>query len=442
VDTQALKQEDRRYILHPWAVQSALDPLVVTGGRGAYFWDADGRQYLDLASELCYLNLGFQHPKVVEAIKRQADQLCVAGPQHANEPAIKLAKLLSEITPGDLSRVLFTAGGSESNEIAVQIARLYTGRHKVITRYRSYHGSTLGAITLSGDPRRWQAEPGAVGVVRALDNYCYRCPFGQEYPGCRLECAEQFEEIIRLEGPEVVAAVLVEPVPGGSGVMVPPEGYLKRLREICDRYGVLLIADEVITGFGRTGQWFGCDNWQVVPDIMTMAKGISSGYLPLGAVVVSSKIGQFLEDRFLHCGFTFSSHPLACAAGVATIEAYRDEGLVENARAMGQGLMAGLRDLQARHPAVGEVRGLGLLACIELVKSRQTKEPLSFAARGRAPNELQREVQGRLLERGVYAILRSNFIFVWPPLCIREAELGYALQALDYALGAADRHAV
>jgi taurine--2-oxoglutarate transaminase len=431
--------KDRRYVFHPWCVQSTLQPLPITGARGAYLLDADGRQYLDLAAELAHVNLGFQDPRVIDAIVDQSKRLCVVSPLQANAPAADLAELLAEVTPGDLGKTLFTLGGSEANEMAVQIARSYTGRHKIITRYRSYHGASYGALSLSGDPRRHYAEPGISGVVRALDCYCYRCPFGQRYPQCQLECADHVEHLINLEGPASVAAVLVEPVVGTNGVLVPPDGYWQRLRHICDRYDVLLIADEVITGFGRTGRWFGVDHWGVVPDIITIAKGLTSGYLPLGAVVMGAKVASYFDDHFFHSGFTYSAHPLACAAGLAAVKAYRDDQLVDYAATVGPSMLGELKRLQEHHPSVGDVRGIGMMACLELVKDRHTREPLVPWNAPAAAMGPMNDIRQRLLDRGVLTFNRWNMIMLFPPLCLTADELAQGCAALDEALVLADQ---
>ncbi|MDA8188475.1 MAG: aminotransferase class III-fold pyridoxal phosphate-dependent enzyme [Dehalococcoidales bacterium] len=435
---EEIKQFDKNHVLHSWSVQSKIKPLLIVGGEGCYMIDAAGTRYLDLYSQLNYLNLGYQHPRLVEAIKRQAERLCVVSPAYANEPAAVLARLLSEVAPGDLDRTFFTLGGADAVENAVKMARLFTGRHKIITRYRSYHGATFGAITLSGDPRRPPVEPGISGVVRALDCYCYRCPFGQSYPGCGLGCAEHIDTLINFEGPGQVAAVLVEPIVGSNGVLVPPPEYLPRLRDICDRYGVLLIADEVMSGWGRAGQWFAVQNWNVVPDIIVTAKGLTGGYLPLGAVIVNARLAQHFEDNFLWCGLTYSMHPLCCAAGVAAVEIYRDEGIIERSQRLGELLMAGLQGLKEKHRSIGDVRGKGLFTGLELVKDRHTREPLvpwNASAAQMAPVQ---EVQRRLHERRVLPFIRWNSIFVSPPLVVSEAELEEAIAALDYALEAAD----
>src|SRR5512132_247 len=323
--------EDRQYLIHSWSVQSALSPLPVAGAEGRYFWDYEGKRYLDFASQLANVSIGHQHPRLVAAIKEQADKLCTIGPPMATEPRSTLARLITEVTPGDISMAFFTNGGAEANENAIKLARWYTGRNKVVARYRSYHGATAGAITLTGDPRRWPAEPGIPGVVRMLDPYTYRCPAGHPDPCPVCTGGPHLEEILQYEGAHSVAAVILEPVVGTNGIIVPPDGYLQAIREVCDRHGILLILDEVMAGFGRTGERFACNNWDVVPDILTLAKGINSGYVPLGAMVVSEPIAEQLRGRFLAGGLTYSGHPLACASAVASIEAFQEEGIVENA---------------------------------------------------------------------------------------------------------------
>src|SRR5512146_1321463 len=373
---QQVRDDAKRYVLHSWSVQDALDPIAVAGAEGRYFWDYDGKRYLDFASQLVNVSIGHQHPRLVAAIKEQAEKLCTIGPPMATEPRSTLARLLAEVTPGDLELSFFTNGGAEANENAIKLARWYTGRHKIITRYRSYHGATGGAITLTGDPRRWPAEPGLPGVVRMLDPYTYRCPAGHPDPCPVCTGAPHLEEILQYEGAHTVAAVILETVTGTNGIIVPPDGYLQSIREVCDRHGILLIADEVMAGFGRTGKWFGVDNWDVVPDILTVAKGINSGYVPLGTMIARGEIVDQVRDRFFPGGLTYAGHPLACASAVASIEAFREEGVVENAAVVGSYLGASLRALADRHPSIGDVRGLGCFWGIELVKDRETKEML------------------------------------------------------------------
>src|SRR6476659_7903668 len=325
LDAKRIQELDRQHVLHSWSVQNQITPLPVAGGEGRYFWDYDGNRYLDFASQLVNVSIGYQHPKVVAAIKEQADKLTTIGPPMAHETRSELARLSAEVTPGDLTMSFFTNGGAEANENAIKLARWYTGRHKLIARYRSYHGATAGAITLTGYRRPWPAEPGIPGVVRMLDPYTYRCPAGHPDPCPVCTGGPHLEEILQYEGPDTVAAVILETITGTNGVIVPPDGYLQSIREVCDRHGIVLIRDEVMAGFGRTGKWFGCDNWNVVPDILTVAKGINSG------------------------------HVLACAAAIASIEAFQEEGIVENSAAMGEVLAEELPRLAERHPSIGEV---------------------------------------------------------------------------------------
>jgi taurine--2-oxoglutarate transaminase len=431
----------KQYVLHSWSVQDAVDPIPVAGGEGRYFWDYDGKRYLDFASQLVNVSIGHQHPKIVAAIKEQAEKLCTIGPPMATEARSTLARLLAEVTPGDLQMSFFTNGGAEANENAVKLARWYTGRHKIIARYRSYHGATAGAITLTGDPRRWPAEPGIPGVVRMLDPYTYRCPAGHPDPCPVCTGAPHLEEILQYEGAHTVAAVILETVVGTNGIIVPPDGYLQAIREVCDRHGILLIADEVMAGFGRTGKWFGVDNWNVVPDILTVAKGINSGYVPLGAMIVRKPIADWARDKYFAGGLTYSGHPLACASAVASIEAFKEEGIVENSAEMGGVFAERLRELQGKHPSIGDVRGLGCFWGLELVKNRETREPLvPFNATGDAFAPVAR-VAKAALERGLYLMTHWNVIIVAPPLTITRDEIDEGVRVLDEALSIADEYA-
>jgi taurine--2-oxoglutarate transaminase len=431
----------KQYVLHSWTVQDAVDPIPVAGGEGRYFWDYDGKRYLDFASQLVNVSIGHQHPKIVAAIKEQAERLCTIGPPMATEARSTLARLLAEVTPGDLQMSFFTNGGAEANENAVKLARWYTGRHKIIARYRSYHGATAGAITLTGDPRRWAAEPGIPGVVRMLDPYTYRCPAGHPDPCPVCTGAPHLEEILQYEGAHTVAAVILEPIVGTNGIIVPPDGYLQAIREVCDRHGILLIADEVMAGFGRSGKWFGVDNWDVVPDILTVAKGINSGYVPLGAMIVRKPIADWVRDKYFAGGLTYSGHPLACASAVASIEAFKEEGIVENSAEMGGVFAEKLRELESKHPSIGDVRGLGCFWGIELVKNRKTREPLvPFNATGEAFAPVAR-VAKAALERGLFLMTHWNVIIVAPPLTITRDEIDEGIGILDEALSIADEYA-
>ena len=430
---------NREYVFFTWAVQSKVNPISATRSEGVYFWDGDGKRYLDFSSQLMNVNAGHGNQKIIKAIQEQVARMAYVYPAIASEPKGRLAQLLAEITPGDLCKTLFTLSGAEANENGIKFARLYTGRNKIITRYRSYHGATAGAMALSGDPRRLPVEPLIPGVVHVMDPYCYRCPFGWTLETCHRECIAHVEQVIKFEGPGNVAALMLEGVTGTSGLIIPPDDYWPRMREICDKYDILLIDDEVMSGFGRTGEWFGINHWDVVPDIMTLAKGITAGYVPLGAVIVSKAIADHFADRPLPMGLTYSGHPVCTAAGVATIEVYKEEKLVENARAMGVTLKEGLEELKAKHPSVGDVRCIGLFSVIELVKDRETKEPL--APWNAKPHEMgvMAQVPGALRERGMYTFSKWNWIFVVPPLNINEAELRDGLRILDDVLDITDR---
>jgi taurine--2-oxoglutarate transaminase len=429
---------NRKYVFFPWSVQSQIAPVPVVRSEGVYFWDADGKRYLDFSSQLMNVNLGHGNQKVVKAIQEQVANMAYVYPAIATEPKGRLGQMLAEITPGDLCKTLFTLGGAEANENAIKFARLYTGRRKILTRYRSYHGATAGAMALSGDPRRLPVEPLIPGVIHVMDPYCYRCPFGWTPETCHRECISHVEQVIRFEGPEHIAALVLEGVTGTSGLIIPPDDYWPQMREICDRYDILLVDDEVMSGFGRTGEWFAVDHWDVVPDVITMAKGITAGYVPLGAVTVSKAIADHFADRPLPMGLTYSGHPVSTAAAVATIEAYKEEKLVENARAMGAVLKEGLKDLKAKHPSVGDVRSIGLFSVIELVKDRETREPL--APWNAKPHEMgvMAQVPGALRERGMYTFVKWNWIFVIPPLSVNETELHDGLRILDEVLDIID----
>ena len=428
----------KEHVLYSWSVQSQINPIAGAGAEGRHFWDYDGKRYLDFASQLVNVSIGHGHPKLIAAIKEQAERLCTIGPPMATEPRSTLARLLAEVTPGNLSMAFFTNGGAEANENAIKLARWYTGRHKVIARYRSYHGATAGAITLTGDPRRWPAEPGIPGAVRMLDPYTYRCPAGHPDPCPVCTGGPHLEELLMYEGPEKVAAVIIETVVGTNGLIVPPDGYLQSIREVCDRYGVLLICDEVMAGFGRTGKWFACENWDVVPDILTVAKGINSGYVPLGAMIVRQQIADWVRDKYFAGGLTYSGHPLACAAGVASIEAFQEEGIVEHAAELGPQFEERLRGLADKHPSIGDVRGLGCFWGLELVKDRETREPLvPFNATGPDFAPVAQTAKAAL-DRGLYLMTHWNVVMVCPPLTITTEELDEGIAILDEALSVAD----
>ncbi len=428
MNSQDMVRLNREYTFFSWSIQSATSPIPMTRAEGVYFWDADGKRYLDFSSQLMNLNIGHQHPKVVKAIQEQAGKLCYAHPSMATEPRGLLGKKIAEVAPGNLTKTFFCLGGAEANENAIKMARFFTGRDKILARYRSYHGATLGALALTGDYRRLPAEPTIPGVVHFLDPYCYRCPFGWTRETCHRECIQHVEEILGYEGPDRVAAIFMEGVTGTNGLIVPPDDYWPRVREICDKHGILLISDEVMSGWGRTGKWFAVDHWGVVPDMITTAKGITSGYVPLGAVIVTDRIAEHFEDRMLWCGLTYSGHPLACAAGVATLEVYEEDRLIENAARVGQHLGQRLEQIKARHVSVGDVRYIGLFSALEIVNDRVTKEPIDPLT----------ETNRYLRANGLFTFIFHNVLFVVPPLCITEAQLDEGLATVEKALEITD----
>lgn len=438
---EEIRAWDREHVLHPWSVNATRDPIVVAGAEGCEFWDDTGRRYLDFTSQFANANPGHGHPRIVEAIVEQVRVLPFAATPFATQPASRVGRLLAEVTPGDLSRTFFSAGGAAAIEAAIKIARLATGRSKIIGRVRDYHGGSYGALTVGRDFRTWPNEPGITGVSHVAEAYPLRCPFAcGSRGGCDLVCAEAVEHGIRAEGGgDHVAAVLIEPVPGAGGVIVPPDGYLRRVREICDHHGVLLIADEVMTGFGRTGEWFACDHWSVVPDIMTLAKGINGGYVPLGATVVTEGIATAIDGRYLAHGLTYSGHALACAAAVATIETYRDEHLVDNARARGEELAVATASLVERHPAVAEARGLGLFFGLELVTDSETLDPVHDAFDPPTGPTAKQAVLAAAMAEGVYCMPgAASVIMIAPPLTITAEQLRHGVAVLDRALDVAD----
>lgn len=433
-NSKKVVQENRDYTMFSWSVQAASNPVHMTRGEGVWFWDGDDNRWLDFSSQLINLNVGHQHPKVLEAIKRQVDELCFAGPGFATEPRGALGKKLSEVT--GLAKSFFTLGGAEANENAMKIARLVTGRDKIITRYRSYHGATMGSMTASGDPRRWPVEPGIPGIVRAFDPYCYRCPFGQKVETCARECVSHIEEIIQMEGPSNVAAVMVEGITGSNGLLVPPDDYYPRLRALCDKYGILLIDDEVMCGFGRTGKWLATQHYDVKPDIVSCAKGLTSGYLPLGAVIVSEAIANYFENHMLWGGLTYSGHPVCCAAAVANLSVYEEEHIFANVERQGRYLASRLEAMKRKYACVGDVRYKGLFSVLELVKDKASREPLA-PFNGSGPE--MAKLASHLKSKHLYAFSRFNMLWVCPPLIITENELSHGLDIIEQALVLVDQ---
>lgn len=431
---------DRAHVFHSWSAQAALNPMTITAAEGSYFWDGDGNRLLDFSSQLVNTNIGHQHPKVVAAIQEQAAKLCTVAPQHANAARSEAARLITELTPGDLNHVFFTNGGADANEHAIRMARLHTGKHKVLARYRSYHGGTDLAINLTGDPRRFANDRGAAGVVHFNGPFLYRSVFHAETEEQESARAlDELQRVIELEGASTIAAIILESIPGTAGIMVPPPGYMAGVRALCDKYGIVMIADEVMSGFGRSGKWFAINHFDVVPDLLTFAKGVNSGYVPLGGVAISDAIAATFAERAYPGGLTYSGHPLATAAAVATINAMRDEGIVENAAHLGADIIGpALRDMAQRHRSVGEVRGAGVFWAVELVKDRETREPLApYGGSSAAMNT----VIAFCKENGLMPFTNFNRIHVVPPCNASDDEVRAGLEILDRALDVADRYA-
>jgi taurine--2-oxoglutarate transaminase len=422
----------KKHTLFEWSAQSKVDPIPVARAKGIYFWTPEGKRFIDFNSQLMSVNIGHGDERVIRAISEQAATLAYANPFMATEPRARLGAKLAEITPGDIDTFFFTNGGAEATENAIKVARFFTGKHKILARYRSYHGATAGSITLTGDPRRWANEPGIPGVVHVLDPY-HGIERGWESAESSLA---MIEEVIQLEGPNTFAAFILETVTGTNGILVPPDGYIQGVRKLCDKYGILMIADEVMAGFGRTGEWFAIDNWKVVPDLICMAKGLTSSYLPLGAVGMRHHIAQHFEKNVFYGGLTYNSHPMGCAAALATIRVYEEDKLIENARKMGAIMKQLGADLQKRHPSVGEVRSIGLFGIIELIRSRKTKQPM---APFNGTSEEMAALGKFFREQGLYTIVRWNAFYTNPPLCINEEQLREAFAIIDKGLEITDR---
>ena len=434
--------DDRAHVFHSWSAQGTLNPTEITGGEGSYFWDSSGKKYLDFTSQLVNLNIGHQHPKLVAAIQESAGKLCTVAPPFVNASRSEAARLITELAPGDLNMVFFTNGGAEAAEYATRMAKLHTGRHKILTTYRSYHGSTAGAIALTGDPRRWPNETGASGAVKFWGPYPYRSPFhsNSEQQECQ-RALQHLEEVLMVEGPQTVAMIALETVVGTNGILVPPDGYLQGVREICNKHGIVMMCDEVMAGFGRCGEWFAVNKWNVTPDLICFAKGVNSGYIPLGGVVISQKIADTFRDRVFPGGLTYSGHPLACAAAVASINIFKEEKIVEHARMLGKDVIGpALEKIKAKHPSVGDVRGLGVFWAIELVKNRETREPyVPFNASGPDAKPMM-DLIVACKERNLWPFTHFNRIHVVPPCNTPVEDVKTGLAIIDEVLDIADKH--
>ncbi|KUO67764.1 MAG: hypothetical protein APF77_10205 [Clostridia bacterium BRH_c25] len=432
-----IKSEDLSYNLHSWSAQGALNPIVVTKAEGIYFWDADGKRYMDMSSQLVNLNIGHSNRKVIEAIKEQADKMPFMGPPFAFDVKSEAARKIIEVSPDNMGKVFFTNAGAEANENAIKIARMFTGKYKVFSRYRSYHGASYGAANLTGEQRRFPSEPGIAGFVKFFDPYLYRAPFSfKDDREAANYYISQLREQILYEGPEHIAAIFLETVTGSNGIIIPPDGYLQGVRELCDEFGIVMVCDEVMAGWGRTGEWFAVNHWKVKPDLITFAKGSTCGYVPLGGVIVSKEITKHFDDNMFWCGLTYNGHPLGCAAACATIDVYKEEKLIENSKNMGKVLGKILENLKEKHPCVGDVRYIGLFSGIELVKDKAARTPL--VDYGKDPGKIMKKIVGMLVSEGFWTYSHENILIIAPPLIITEEQLHEAMVIMDKVLDFVD----
>ena len=438
---EEIKEMSLQYNLQSWSKQKGLNPIPIAKAEGIYMWDYDGKRYTDMSSQLVNLNVGFKNEDIINAIKEQAEKICFVGPSYGSEPRAKLAKMIIDLMPDNMGKVFFTNGGADANENAIKIARLFTGRKKIFSRYRSYHGSSFGAGNLTGEPRRYPLEPGIPGFVKFFDPYLYReqIPFESEEAAAEYYVAKLREQVI-YEGPDSVAAIVMETITGSNGIIIPPKGYLKGVRAICDEFGIMIICDEVMAGWGRTGKMFAFENFDVKPDIVSFAKGVTCGYVQLGGVVVSKKIAEYFDDHVLACGLTYSGHPLACAAGVACVNYYQKANILENVNKVGAVLKEELQKLKQKHACVGDVRAIGLFSCVELVKDKTTKEAL--VSYGKDPEGIMAKIVGKLKAKGFMTYSHENMIFVCPPLIITKEQLLEELEKLDEVLKVVDQELI
>lgn len=438
---ERIKETSLRYNLQSWSKQRGLNPIAVEKAEGLYYWDYDGNRYSDMSSQLVNLNLGHGNKEIAAAIKEQADLFCYMSPAFAVESRATLAQMVVELLPDNFGKIFFTNGGADANENAVKMARMFTGRHKVFSRYRSYHGSTFGAGNLTGEPRRYPLEPGIPGFIKFFDPYLYResIPFESEKAAADYYVAKLREQVV-YEGPQSVAAIVLETITGSNGVIIPPEGYLQGVRKICDDYGIVMICDEVMAGFGRTGTMFAFEHWDVKPDLVTFAKGVTCGYVQLGGVAVSKEIAAYFDDHFLSCGLTYSGHPLACAAGVACVNYYKEHDILAHVNAVGKVLGEELEKLKAKHASVGDVRYIGLFAAVELVKDKKTKEPI--VSYGGDPAGVMPKIVGLLKQKGFMTYSHENMVLVAPPLIITAEQVREELAKFDAVLDVVDKELI
>lgn len=431
----SIREMDLKYNMHSWTAQSKCTPEVIVKAQGIFLWNDEGKQFYDMSSQLVNMNLGHGHKKIIKAIQDQAEKLAFISPSFTCDVRSMAAKKIVEIAPDNMAKVFFTNAGAESNENAIKIAKLYNGRYKIFSAYRSYHGSSYGAGNLSGEPRRFSNEPGIPGFVKFVGPYTYRAPKGVKFDSEEDAAAyylEILEDQILYEGSDKISAIFLETVVGSNGILIPPKGYLEGVRTLCDKYGILMVADEVMTGWGRTGTWFAVENFNVKPDIITFAKGSTCGYVPLGGVIISKEIAQYFDDNVLHCGLTYSAHPIGCAAAIATLDAYTDEHVFDNVKKVGIVLGSILEDLKEKHPSVGDVRYIGLFSSIELVKDKGTREPLVPFAKD--PDGIMKKITCMLRQDGFLTYTHENIIIIAPPLIITEDQLKEAMKIMDNVL--------
>ncbi len=441
-EVESIVQNNLNHTFFSWSKQGGLNPINIAKAKGVYLYDHAGKSYLDFSSQLMNVNIGHGHPAVAEAVAKQMAEVSFIAPSMTTKVRGELGKKLAEIAPGDLNKTFFTLGGSEAIENAIKLARLYTGRHKIITQYRAYHGATMTSISAGGDPRKLKVDSQqAPNIVHVENPYFYRCPW---YSSSMEECGERaiknLENVIKYEGPENVAAIIMEGESGTSGCIKYPPFYLKKVKALAEQHGILLIDDEVMSGFGRTGKWFGIDNHDIAPDIMCIAKGLTAGYLPLGGIIVSDKIAATFNDQYLPLGLTYSAHAVSCAAALAVLDIYEKDNLIERAVEMGQYIDQKMDELIAKHPSIGDWRNTGMLGCIEIVKNRSTKEPM--APWNAKPSEMgiMKQVAAKIRELGMFTFVKWNFIFVAPPLTITKEEVDKGMDILSQAIAIADEH--
>lgn len=431
---ESIQKLDREHVVYSWKAQKGLSPTIMDRAEGIYQWDVEGNRFIDFSAGLLCVNIGHGNQHVLDAMRAQMDKLCYTGTMFGTEPKAELARMISEVTPGDLDYVFFTNGGAEAVENAIKAARMYTGRHKIYSRWRGYHGATAGAITLTGDPRRWAAEPGIPGVVHYFGPYPYNDPFGtvDDPEECGRRTLEVLKTQIMLDGAHTIAAIFLEPIVGTNGIIIPPKSYVQGLRKLCDETGILMVSDETMAGWGRSGKWFGIEQFDVIPDIITTAKGLTSGYVPLGAMIWNKKLWDHFQDHPFVGGLTYGGHALACAAGIANIEVYRNDGLIENSRVLGEHFSKKLEEIKEKHPSVGDVRNQGLWGCIELTSDKKTRAPL--AGFNNSIRNVAPELLKRMKEMGLTTFAKWDYIFMAPPLCIDKDQLDESLAIIDKAL--------